>query len=280
MADNHGPPDLAVLGFDDLRELAKKNSVSSTGLNRADLVKALRDEGIGQPRIAVSGKPYTDPTVIELLQTVKDLVKEMAAMKSEILSLRSSLEASKSDQNEQQLHPPLTANARPQMLTSSSSSSVLSSTPASTSLYSAKVSRYLPNKESVSVPVTTHRTPPPPHSTNGTIHRAVTSYYHRPPAKSSILCGASRTKCKALYLGNVNTGCSADSIAQWCQKKKVDVIKCSVSETKYFGTAFAHLVICESDLGRVLSKDFWPDTITVREWRFKNDRISDDSSDT
>ena len=76
--------------------------------------------------------------------------------------------------------------------------------------------------------VTSHVTVPTS-TTRSTAHSsgpktAVTSYYQRPPKQSTTLRAASRTKCKALYVGNVHPGCSAESIEKWCSDRGVSVI--------------------------------------------------------
>ena len=104
----------------------------------------------------------------------------------------------------------------------------------------------------------------------------VTSYYQRPRPKPIMehLVASSRTKCCALYVGNIDSGCSSESIAKWCEGRDVQVLKCSVSERKYFGVAFVHVVLPADCRGAALSSDFWPPTVRVREWRFQADRIT------
>lgn len=274
MPDEHCSPDLAMLGFDDLRDLAKHNGISTSGSNRADLVIALRAKGIGLLDDHVTSKPLQS-VVNELLATIATLMKEMAtfsSLKEEVQSLRKDLETIKSpSSSKQDTHTDSRTTTLPPSFPLSSlpeaPGPATVPAPASPSLYSHVASAVLPAASH-------HHTPSLAPST--VIKRAVTSYYHKPPQKSNTLCSAPRVKCKALYLGNVSVTCSADSIAKWCEKKKVTIIKCSVTETKYFGTAFAHLVIREEDLSTVQANDFWPGDIRVREWRFKSDRIRSD----
>eukprot|EP00117_Sycon_ciliatum_P006221 scpid80208/ scgid4479/ len=47
----------------------------------------------------------------------------------------------------------------------------------------------------------------------------VTSYYQHKPKAPASFRGAPRIKCRAIHLGNVHMGCSADSIVGWCEKK-------------------------------------------------------------
>ena len=113
--------------------------------------------------------------------------------------------------------------------------------------------------------------------TEPALQATVTSCYQRPARKHDRLRGASRLRCKAVYVGRVDVGCSAGSIAKWCEDRSVTVIKCSVSAARYFGLAYAHLVISEEHWQKVQSLDFWPSGISVREWRFKSDRITQEN---
>lgn len=59
-ADNMGESlqtmDLAILGFDELRDLAKKHAVATNCTTRADFIRALRDGGVRQVRQMILGK--------------------------------------------------------------------------------------------------------------------------------------------------------------------------------------------------------------------------------
>ena len=52
------------------------------------------------------------------------------------------------------------------------------------------------------------------------------------------------------------------------------MIKCSVSETKYFGVAFAHVIIPAEHKEAALGPDFCPPEVTAGEWRFKQDKAT------
>ena len=254
--------DLAILGFDEIRDLAKESGIPVSGQKRAELVAALRQNGIGTaPQQSSQGEvSHLDATIMkELLQTVNVLVKEMAEMKEELFSLRG---------NSNNPVPVLTTT--PSAHTTTPYRDITVAGIAHTMHPKADT---VPTPEPPTVPahVTVH-TPARPASRPP--KTTVMSYYQRPPTKSTTLRGASRTKCKALYVGNVHPGCSADSIEKWCSDKKVQILKCSVSETKYYGTAFAHVVIAETDFDRATTADFWPDSLRVREWRFASDRIT------
>ena len=66
-------------------------------------------------------------------------------------------------------------------------------------------------------------------------------------------------------------GCTAQAIASWCADCSVDVLSCSVSESRYFGTAYAHLLVPKSQESVVIDEEFWPSKVTARLWRFKAD---------
>eukprot|EP00117_Sycon_ciliatum_P002275 scpid33430/ scgid7575/ len=110
----------------------------------------------------------------------------------------------------------------------------------------------------------------------------VVSYYHKPPKQpsgtSDRLVAGRRVKCSAIHVGNIDPSCSADAIAKWCQKKQVEVIKCSISATKYFGLSYAHLVVPETYTAKVLDKEFWPEDFTVRKWYWETDRVAHGSN--
>jgi len=144
------------------------------------------------------------------------------------------------------------------------------------SMYSAMAGRPAP----ALAPVSGHSRPRhhgrpngthPPFSAERAQQTKVTSYYHRPPKAREDLCA--RPKCHALKVERFDSGCTADSLVAWCEKKDVEIIKCSVTESPSSGSAFAHVVIARKDKERVFEKGFWPDYITVRDWKFKSDRI-------
>ena len=57
--------------------------------------------------------------------------------------------------------------------------------------------------------------------TEPAMHTTVTSSYQRPARKHERSRGASRLKCKAVYVGRVDVGCSANAIAKWCEDRSV-----------------------------------------------------------
>ena len=70
--------------------------------------------------------------------------------------------------------------------------------------------------------------------------------------------------------GQSDMGCSADSIKDWCQERAVDVLNCTILESRTFGTAYARVTFPASATEKALGDGFWPATIqhTVRKWRF------------
>ena len=104
------------------------------------------------------------------------------------------------------------------------------------------------------------------------MRRRVTSRYVKPvaPANPNILTGVEKVTKSVFYVGNVNMECSANAITDWCKDREVEVLNCSISESRTFGTAYAQLTVPATDEGKILSTGFWPATIshTVRKWRF------------
>ena len=113
-----------------------------------------------------------------------------------------------------------------------------------------------------------------PKSTEPALKRTITSSYKKPrppaPGKSQ-LCGVQPVKYAALYVGGINPGCHADGIVHWCRDQDVEVVSCNISESKYFGTAFAHVLIDAKDMDTVSKPDFWPSNVSARPWKFKSD---------
>ena len=89
--------------------------------------------------------------------------------------------------------------------------------------------------------------------------------------RADTIAGAERVRRSAIYVGGVDPGCTAQAIASWCTDRSVDVLSCSVSESRYFGTAYAHLLVPKSQESVVIDEEFWPSKVTARLWRFKAD---------
>ena len=62
------------------------------------------------------------------------------------------------------------------------------------------------------------------------------------------------------------------------REKDLPVMKCSVSESRYFGLAYAHVVIPADQIDKALQEDFWPAEVRAREWRFALDKIASASA--
>lgn len=259
MADDLRKIDLALLTSDDMKDIARRKDIPGySGVRtRADLVRLLREHDIGLP----GGQQRSGETsenlsslVKELRHTVEVLAKGMTAMQDEVKTLKEELSHQRSAA---QNHPsaqtgPLPESVNPQRKSSQTySDRVRAGAPASTSATSGTSTTSMANTQT-----------------------RATSYYHKPPPpKQSTLRSAVRLRCRALYVGNIHTGCEAQTIENWCKAKKIEIIKCSVSETRR-GAAFAHVVVPEKDLETVLSDGFWPDNVHPREWQFKTDRIT------
>ena len=105
-------------------------------------------------------------------------------------------------------------------------------------------------------------------------NRTISSIYTRPEQvhpSADTLQGADRIRGTAIYLGNVDAGCKTDFIASWGASKDVEVLSCSLSESRYLGTAFARVVVRKSNEEAMLSDTFWPSKIYARLWRFNFD---------
>ena len=56
------------------------------------------------------------------------------------------------------------------------------------------------------------------------------------PADPCVLTGVVPIDKLVLYVGSINSGCNAHSIRDWCEARDVEVLNCSVMESKYLGT--------------------------------------------
>ena len=307
MSEDLSNADLAILGFDELRDLAKKNEISVTSnINRAAIVRLLRQHGIGnagQSHVHTSSNSQASAGIDELAKTVQELVRQMSAivdLKAEVESLRCQLaDVSLKSQTHAPI-PPTQPTGMPfdhhePTCTSSSPSdpqhlnSTVAPAPRSQQQHlnpNAPVqfeqrltnTRPLYSAQLMSLP---HRSTPPPsfqrpadQTPTPYTHSSVTSYFHKTKKSTQgLLRGGSRVRCKALHVSNIDSGCHAEAIAKWCANKDVHIIKCSVAETRYFGLAYAHVVIPEEHFTTVQRDDFWPASVRVREWRFSSDSV-------
>ena len=89
----------------------------------------------------------------------------------------------------------------------------------------------------------------------------------------NVLAGTTRLRRKVFFEGNVGPGCRATSIVKWCSDGDVDVLACSVSESRYLGTWYARVSVAENEASKITNKSFWPEAIqhTVRPWRFADE---------
>ena len=98
MSEDLSNAHLAILGFDKLRDLAKKNEISVTSnMNRAAMVRLLRQHGIGnagQSHVRTTSNRQASAGIDELAKTVQELVRQMSTivdLKAEVESLRCQL---------------------------------------------------------------------------------------------------------------------------------------------------------------------------------------------
>ena len=106
--------------------------------------------------------------------------------------------------------------------------------------------------------------------------RSVTSRFIKPtPVNESpnVLAGTTRVRRKVFFVGNVSPGCRATSIVKWCSDRDVDVLACSVSESRYLGTWYARVSVVGDEASKITNKSFWPEAIqhTIRPWRFADE---------
>ena len=267
--------DLAILTFEELRGLARRHSIDGLdSMACEEVVGKLREAGVGVLHSSAAG---VVERLDEMMRIVASISDELAALRDDRGREIKAAEEKGVPLLEVEVPPPAadSVGTYSAAVQSSPWPQVRDRDNVRGRPSTSRTTRY---QSHPGTQVTSHVTVPTS-TTRSTAHSsgsktAVTSYYQRSPKQSATLRAASRTKCKALYVGNVHPGCSAESIEKWCSDRGVFVIKCSVSETKYFGLAFAHMVLPESDLERSMSADFWPETLCVREWRFASDRIA------
>ena len=64
---------------------------------------------------------------------------------------------------------------------------------------------------------------------------------------------------------NINLGCHAKDLVDYCELRSVTVTSCSIFPSKkVYGTAAARLVVATADADKALEKDFWPGDIQAR----------------
>ena len=269
--------DLAVMDNQEIRHLAKSHRLEHSGLSRTQIVKLLRDNGIGSSTNSAGQsdkvRDVVQQTLADIAKNVKELAAKVAlisALQLEVSSLRGELAALKERNSDHDPVQTSTPEPQPVRVQPPADSVRLYSAAAraQSSQVRARDNTWGGPRPSQQASTTRPQTSHPGPSTQ------VTSYYENRPKRSDQLQGGSRTKCCALYVGNVNSGCTSESIAKWCERRNIPVIKCSVSETKYFGLAFAHVILPIQHKATVLEPEFWPSNVRVREWRFKADSVA------
>ena len=295
--------DLALLTYEELLTVARATGLTNPEtMGRQDLVVALRKEGLG-----IRKSP--DQMVSDLLSTFQLLNETIKGMASEIECLRTSktdaivslqvevaqlkgvVERMQSTNPVPVASPACTdqeklysSTARKAASPTGTHTSTDGSTRATTRSSTPTARPDLPSKPQTQDTSTSdngwqnpHRRRPAQADTNTTgspLKRTITSQFTKEPArtKRTDLQGVERVKRTAFYLGNVDLGCDAASIELWCKKKDVEVFHCSISESRYFGTAYAHLVVGENCVDKIQGPGFWPDKISIRKWRFHTDQ--------
>ena len=267
-AESGKPIDLALLSMEELKDLAKRQHLTGySGMKRPQLVALLRKSGVGtMPHfLTTSDLPgQCGLQVDDEKSAIASLATLIASLQNEVHQLREDVRALKS-----QPKSPEYAVTGTDAPGGAPSTSILGTSGGET----AKISYSDTVRSAPVVPMNAPSATPPKFGT--TWSRSVTSYYHKPRTSSDRLSAGTRVKCCAIYVGSIDRGCSSASLVKWCERKKVPVIKCSVSESQYFGLAYAHVVVPNEHRDEVLSAEFWPNNVRVREWRFRTDKISD-----
>lgn len=297
--------DLAVLSIEELKEMAKTHGIS--GYNgqrkRRELVGLLRESGVGRRsgQCALSSTA-SDSSVGTLggimselkglaqkLEIISDLQREVRFLQDEVARLKQ--HSPPVDHSSTHLpthspynHEPCTEKLQPVQVRHHPYPADTASKGGDDETYQHVVadgkvrdtgnSPHQAAQTKNSYSSTLKRSlPPKPGSTR------VVSYFHRKPERQSDrLTAGNRVRCCALYVGNIDSSSSAEAIVKWCMHRKVDVIKCSVSATRFFGLSYAHVVIPDTFKEQALETAFWPDKVTAREWKFGTDKLAHGSN--
>ena len=91
-----------------------------------------------------------------------------------------------------------------------------------------------------------------------------------PASPTPVLKGAVPIKRCVLFVGGIDVDCDETALIKFCRSKNVRVSSCRFLRSKLFGTKSARLSVSAEDAeaANILDKDFWPDNITARPWKF------------
>ena len=85
------------------------------------------------------------------------------------------------------------------------------------------------------------------------------------------LQGATRIKHKVFFVGGFATTTTAGDILEHCRLQDVHAVRCRKLRSKRFGTQAARLTLAESDAEKIMSVNFWPNLVSVRDWIFPDE---------
>ena len=87
------------------------------------------------------------------------------------------------------------------------------------------------------------------------------------------LQGAARIKLKIFFVGGLATTTTAEDILENCRLQDVNAVRCPMLRSKRFGTQAARLTlaIAESDAEKIMSVNFWPNLVSVRDRIFPDE---------
>jgi len=250
--------DLAELEYNRLLQVAKDARVKNwSSLPRRDLVAAIREQGIGTRLPGAAENPGTVQMIAEigsLKEAVEDCKHvsflESSTLREEISGLRKEvgklMESAADAQGSRTRSTDRTAGPGPHAV--------------------QHAPRRTLAQKSVPVHVPTQPTSPAAPSSVDLRYVKATATTDHP----DVLSGVNWFPKCVVYVGNISRGCSADSIRAWCQDRGVEVLTCSVIESRTFGTCYARVTFAATDEETVLGPKFWPTSIqyTVRKWRF------------
>jgi len=116
--------------------------------------------------------------------------------------------------------------------------------------------------------------------------RRPTIIFGRGAATSTSIAAAKRLRKKAIFcIDNVNSSCSVDNIKSFVSSLSVEVISCypakprrrlsDEADKEIIDRKAFRICINHDHCQRFLKSDVWPDSISIREWKFKEKTVGD-----
>ena len=78
-------------------------------------------------------------------------------------------------------------------------------------------------------------------------------------------------KLKVFFVGGLATTTTAEDILEHCRLQDMHAVRCRMLRSKRFGTQAARLTLAESDAEKIMSVNFWPNLVSVRDWIFPDE---------